>query len=115
LLLRVGNRFALPPLTRPTNKRSRAGEIFVSIRDKPTAIFSNKRKLSFFGEMTAEPVFKRFRRVFLGQKKCGAYGARTRNGSLYYRRKKWALTFRDTFVKDAAHEKAHDKNQEPPC
>ena len=79
LLLRVGNRFALPPLTRPTNKRSRAGEIFVSIRDKPTAIFSNKRKLPLLGVMTGEPVFKRFRRVFCGQKKCGAYGARTRN------------------------------------
>jgi hypothetical protein len=57
---------------------ARAG-VFLTICDKPKAIFSNKRKLSFFGEMTAEPVFKRFRRVFLGQKKCGAYGARTRN------------------------------------
>jgi hypothetical protein len=41
LLFRAGNRFTLPPLTRPTNERSRVIEIFVSVRDKRRVIFSN--------------------------------------------------------------------------
>jgi hypothetical protein len=70
LLLRVGNRFALPPLTRPTKTEEQRchaiREKFVTVCDKRAAIFSNFWKHPLFGVMTGESVFKRFRRFFWG-------------------------------------------------
>ena len=77
LLLRVGNRFALPPLTRPTNKRSseatpaaiNQGEIFLTIPDKLFPTLTNSEQLTDFSMTPAEPLFMRFAKVKAGEKK----------------------------------------------
>ena len=76
-LFRVGNRFALPPLTRPTNKRSseatpaaiNQGEIFLTIPDKLFPTLTNSEQLTDFSMTPAEPLFMRSAKGEVGEKK----------------------------------------------